>query len=228
MNPPVNLIKIKTAAHRLGRSADGLRYGWMNPFNRYQYKTPPRRANTLPAAEEGRANSNETSTPLQHAATAPDILQTPVDRGFRPSEELDDTIQGDDTYDSQATTAASPIAGHGRDGPRNRRQKILGVSFGGSHSKEKEEDDDKKNHPKSDFTFKNQIQRTLFSSPLNILLLAAPAGIVIWALKIPGPAVFVVNFIAIIPLAAMLADATEEIADRTGETLGGLINATFG
>ena len=40
--------------------------------------------------------------------------------------------------------------------------------------------------------------------------------------------VFVVNFIAIIPLAAMLSFATEEIAIRTGETIGGLLNATFG
>lgn len=41
-------------------------------------------------------------------------------------------------------------------------------------------------------------------------------------------AVFVVNFIAIIPLAAMLSYATEEIAMRTGETIGGLLNASFG
>ena len=40
--------------------------------------------------------------------------------------------------------------------------------------------------------------------------------------------VFVTNFIAIVPLAAMLSYATEEIALRTGETIGGLLNATFG
>ena len=37
-----------------------------------------------------------------------------------------------------------------------------------------------------------------------------------------------VNFIAIIPLAALLSYSTEEIALRIGETLGGLMNATFG
>lgn len=37
-----------------------------------------------------------------------------------------------------------------------------------------------------------------------------------------------VNFIAIIPLAGMLSYATEEIALRTGEVLGGLLNASFG
>ncbi|KAF3925876.1 hypothetical protein ABW20_dc0104266 [Dactylellina cionopaga] len=36
------------------------------------------------------------------------------------------------------------------------------------------------------------------------------------------------NFLAIIPLAGTLSFATEEIALRTGETLGGLLNASFG
>ena len=40
--------------------------------------------------------------------------------------------------------------------------------------------------------------------------------------------VFVINFIAIIPLAAMLSYCTEEIALYAGETIGGLLNATFG
>ncbi|KAI1181740.1 hypothetical protein F5B17DRAFT_436407 [Nemania serpens] len=82
--------------------------------------------------------------------------------------------------------------------------------------------------PKGDFTIRNQIQRTILSSPINILLLAAPAGIALWALKTPGPAVFIVNFIAIIPLATLLSDSTEQVALRTGDVLGGLINATFG
>ncbi|KAI3322902.1 Calcium/proton exchanger [Xylariaceae sp. AK1471] len=81
---------------------------------------------------------------------------------------------------------------------------------------------------KGQFTLKNQVRRTLFRAWINVLLVAAPAGIVIWALEVPGPAVFIVNFIAIIPLAAMLSYATEQIALRTGEGLGGLINATFG
>lgn len=46
--------------------------------------------------------------------------------------------------------------------------------------------------------------------------------------KINAVGVFVVNFIAIIPLAALLSYSTEEIAFRTGEVLGGLLNASFG
>lgn len=36
------------------------------------------------------------------------------------------------------------------------------------------------------------------------------------------------NFLAILPLAALLSFATEELAKSVGHTLGGLINATFG
>lgn len=79
------------------------------------------------------------------------------------------------------------------------------------------------------FTFRNQIQATLFNSWINVLLIAAPVGIALHF--VPGmkdEAIFVVNFIAIIPLAALLSYATEEIALRVGETLGGLLNASFG
>ena len=36
------------------------------------------------------------------------------------------------------------------------------------------------------------------------------------------------NFLAIIRLAAILSFATEEISVKLGETVGGLVNATFG
>lgn len=41
-------------------------------------------------------------------------------------------------------------------------------------------------------------------------------------------AVFAINFFAIIPLAAVLSNATEDISAKLGEQLGGLLNATFG
>lgn len=84
-------------------------------------------------------------------------------------------------------------------------------------------------HPKEPFTVANQLQRTFLNSWINILLIAAPVGIALnYVHSVDRIAVFVVNFIAIIPLAAILSFATEEIALRTGEVLGGLINATFG
>ena len=82
--------------------------------------------------------------------------------------------------------------------------------------------------PKTKFTFGNQIRGTLFNSWINVLLIMVPVGIALNYAKINPVVIFVINFIAIIPLAAMLSYATEEIALRTGETLGGLLNATFG
>ena len=76
--------------------------------------------------------------------------------------------------------------------------------------------------------FMGQIKATLFNSWINILFLMVPVGIAVNYAHISPIAVFVINFIAIIPLAAMLSYATEEIAFHTGETLGGLLNATFG
>jgi len=40
--------------------------------------------------------------------------------------------------------------------------------------------------------------------------------------------VFVLNFVAIVPLAALLSVGTEEIALYSGDVVGGLLNATFG
>ena len=78
------------------------------------------------------------------------------------------------------------------------------------------------------FTVRNQIHATILNSWINVLIIAAPVGIALHFAKVDGTIVFVVNFIAIIPLAAMLSFATEEIALHLGETLGGLLNASFG
>ncbi|KAL4943911.1 hypothetical protein BDV06DRAFT_188682 [Aspergillus oleicola] len=111
------------------------------------------------------------------------------------------------------------------DGPRQRRG-ILGI---GKDSEEQDRSASDEPRPKPKFTVMGQIKATVFNSWINILLLAAPAGIAINYVDGVDPvAIFVVNFIAIIPLAAMLSFATEEIALRTGETIGGLLNASFG
>ncbi|KAL1643676.1 hypothetical protein SLS58_004691 [Diplodia intermedia] len=71
-------------------------------------------------------------------------------------------------------------------------------------------------------------KHVVFGSWVNILLLAVPAGFAVNYAHLNGIIVFVVNFIAIVPLAGMLSYATEELAMHIGETLGGLLNASFG
>ncbi|KAF2689954.1 calcium/proton exchanger [Lentithecium fluviatile CBS 122367] len=69
---------------------------------------------------------------------------------------------------------------------------------------------------------------TLTSNYVNVFLVFVPIGIIAGALKWNPTAVFILNFIAIIPLAALLSFATEELSAKLGQTLGGLCNATFG
>ncbi|KAG6027087.1 hypothetical protein E4U41_001053 [Claviceps citrina] len=69
---------------------------------------------------------------------------------------------------------------------------------------------------------------TLLSNYVNFLLVMVPIGIAAGALGWGSTAVFTINFFAIIPLAAVLSFATEEISIKLGETMGGLLNATFG
>lgn len=68
----------------------------------------------------------------------------------------------------------------------------------------------------------------LASNYVNVLLVFVPAGIILGALDMDPTAVFVVNFLAIVPLAALLSFATEELSVKLGQTIGGLMNATFG
>jgi len=46
--------------------------------------------------------------------------------------------------------------------------------------------------------------------------------------KLPPPVIFFSAALAIVPIAAMIVRATEQLATRTGDAIGGLLNATFG
>ena len=46
--------------------------------------------------------------------------------------------------------------------------------------------------------------------------------------KVPPPLIFFSAALAIVPIAAMIVHATEQLATRTGDAIGGLLNATFG
>ncbi|KAF2468623.1 vacuolar calcium ion transporter-like protein /H(+) exchanger [Lindgomyces ingoldianus] len=69
---------------------------------------------------------------------------------------------------------------------------------------------------------------TLSSNYANVFLVFVPLGIIAGALHWSPTSVFILNFIAIIPLAALLSFATEELSAKLGDSLGGLLNATFG
>ncbi|KAG8746849.1 hypothetical protein FRC10_003371 [Ceratobasidium sp. 414] len=68
----------------------------------------------------------------------------------------------------------------------------------------------------------------LFSSWFNIFLLFIPLSIASGKFEWDAGLRFAFSFVAIIPLAKLLGDATEQLSMRLGQTLGGLLNASFG
>jgi Ca2+:H+ antiporter len=63
----------------------------------------------------------------------------------------------------------------------------------------------------------------------ELLLLALPASILLqYVFHAPALAVFATACLGVLPLAGYMGEATEHLAHRTGPTMGGLLNATFG
>lgn len=60
------------------------------------------------------------------------------------------------------------------------------------------------------------------------LLLAVPASVVLAWLHQSPVLVFATACLAVLPLAGYMGEATEHLAHKTGPTVGGLLNATFG
>ncbi|KAK7433927.1 calcium/proton exchanger [Colletotrichum acutatum] len=69
---------------------------------------------------------------------------------------------------------------------------------------------------------------TCAAAKLNLLLPMLPLSGVARSLHWEPTAVFAINFLAIIPLAAVLSFATEQVSVRCGQVLGALLDATFG
>jgi Ca2+:H+ antiporter len=63
---------------------------------------------------------------------------------------------------------------------------------------------------------------------LNWLLVFIPVTLALDASGAADPVIFFAAALAIVPIAAMIVRATEQLSTRTGEAVGGLLNATFG
>lgn len=97
------------------------------------------------------------------------------------------------------------------------------------------EADESKLSPK--FTFTNQFFSILeggtfvyawkYTPWLSLLYFAIPAGFVVNYTRQSPTIVFAINLVAILPSAALLSLAVEELGLRVGEIVGGLLNATF-
>ncbi|KAH9994793.1 Sodium/calcium exchanger protein-domain-containing protein [Russula vinacea] len=65
------------------------------------------------------------------------------------------------------------------------------------------------------------------TSWLNVLLIFIPLSWIFHYVKLSNTLVFVFSFLAIVPLAKLLAFATDDLSLRFGQTLAGLLNATL-
>ncbi|KAF5659303.1 ca2+:h+ antiporter [Fusarium heterosporum] len=244
-----NSFNIKRQAHTLSRTSTD--QSW-NPFRHVAWKRPTRTLSEAGLEQQHqqprRTRDDGAGEELAHAVTEPGRSGPP--REWSTAETMTDTRSKEAEYDREKMAGGSPIEGTddipisqrslvGDDNQlRNRRREdaVAPAENGNNVDLEKRKLQKREStkifrkvEPKEPFTVRNQLQRTFLNSYINILLIAAPVGIALnYIHSVNRIAVFVVNFIAIIPLAAILSFATEEIALRTGEVLGGLINATFG
>jgi len=75
----------------------------------------------------------------------------------------------------------------------------------------------------------NSLLKEIRHSPLLWMLVFVPVVLVVEATAPSAhTALFVLSVLAIVPLAALLSHATESVAERTGDAVGGLLNATLG
>lgn len=72
------------------------------------------------------------------------------------------------------------------------------------------------------------MKNAICHSWINVLLICVPVGIIVEAIGLSPAIVFAINAVAIVPLAGLLAHATESVAVRLGDTLGALLNVSFG
>jgi Ca2+:H+ antiporter len=72
------------------------------------------------------------------------------------------------------------------------------------------------------------VLKALAQNKLNLLLVAAPLSWVLAATMHESAWVFIVAAISLVPLAGVIGLGTEQLARRSGPTLGGFLNATFG
>jgi len=75
----------------------------------------------------------------------------------------------------------------------------------------------------------NPLLKEIRHNPLLWLLAVVPVALIAQRLNPEAHTrLFVLSVVAIVPLAALLSRATEAVAAKTGDTIGGLLNATLG
>lgn len=182
-----------------------------------------------PAAASSEKSPNSLQTPDSHNAGAVSPLSN--DAPFIVNKIPDkDFLKSSLKPKKRSTAPASQDEGPGSFlGSKEAHESTLApeTTVGSDDGIENEQDGQKKR------TFVQEFRRSfwlvLTHSWFNVLLVFVPLGIIL--ANIPGinsGIVFAMNCIAVIPLAGLLAFATESVASKMGDALGALLNVTFG
>ncbi|KAL2259786.1 hypothetical protein VTK26DRAFT_6399 [Humicola hyalothermophila] len=141
--------------------------------------------------------------------------------GFISHTGADDTTEGQ--HATAAVTDDDGNSGKARDAPPPQATESGAVV--GAVSDEK---DHKPNRTMLQ-SFWHNTKSVLVHTKLNVLLVFVPVGIAVSQVHGTSPGlVFAMNAIAIVPLAGLLSFSTESVAHRLGDSLGALLNVTFG
>jgi Ca2+:H+ antiporter len=243
------LDTVRRQAHRVASAQGGDGAMNYNPFARTRSRDEQEdleRANRTRTRSEPAAPTIEESEKehghLPHHNTAPSPTSPTAENDFVGSsvakeanagvpdangdmeKSTDSTVVGSDRHDSNGVTKRAKFKGIFRKDHDDGEEPELSTTDSETLSLEER----KKRAFKRKIPVGAQIRFVLFGAWINVLLIMVPVGFAVYYAKLKPVPVFIINFVAIIPLAAMLSNATEELAIRVGETLGGLLNATFG
>lgn len=86
----------------------------------------------------------------------------------------------------------------------------------------------KTSQDKRSVTFVESAKAMAVTGPLNLLLVCLPLAIISYCGSFPDAATFLFSLLALAPLAERLGFVTEQLALHTNDSIGGLLNATFG
>jgi len=216
----VGIDKVRSRAHRAGWKDAGY-----NPFGRVRSHE---QADDVERQQDEEEEEQHRHVNFDSSATRPvddDAPKSPKRTDTEKDENVSGSTDVDDGIDSTGISKRST-------GKENGNAEAA-PQFVPLTDSQREEERKRARHEmlKRKIPVVQQIKTVLFPRwySINWLLICAPVGIALNYVKGINPlAIFIVNFIAIIPLAGILSFATEELAMRVGETLGGLLNATFG
>lgn len=174
------------------------------------------------------------SHPPPSSLDPPRTLREDASQSSDPRPKHGDTLLHHAVHD---TSAASPTyTDHRTDGTDKEQQDLSTVDKKGDGTQPSTiGTTDTKDKASLVSRFFRDVKRIIFSSWVNWLLVFVPVGIILgilvdWAHvdAVSPSVVFALNAVAIIPLASLLSYATESVALRLGDTIGALLNVTFG